>query len=492
MSRPEAHGTDLRQRVVVGARWTVAMKLLERLLGLLSTIILARLLVPDDFGIVAMAYTVIGLVDVLLDLGVHVPLIRDQNAGADKFHTAWTVRAIQSLIAGAAIYLMSAPTAAFFAEPRVEQVMAALAIVAALGGVENIGVVGFQKHLAFGMEFRFFIGKKLAGFVVAIGAAVLLESYWALVLGSFATRLAGIILSYRMHPFRPRPSMSAFGEIWSVSSWVLANNVGAYLLTRADKFFVGSRASAPILGAYAVADEVAALPTTEVLAPIGRVLFPAFSAIRDDPERLKAAFMLAFGVQCLLVLPAATGIAWVADDAVELLLGRNWAEAVPFLQILAFASLAAALSHTATYLLTSLGRLRFLAANAWLQVGVFVILVSLAVPPEDIQSIAWTRVLVGTLSTVVVLAAIWRHGVAGVGDLMRAAWRPLAATAVMSVAVWATRQVMLPPAMALLVSVACGTLAYTGAVLVFWRAAGNPNGAEAALIAEWRRLVRRA
>ena len=160
--------------LVVGMRW------IDRLIGLVSTLILARLLVPEDFGIVAMASVVVGLIDTLLDLGVGSALIQNRDAGREDFDTAWTMRVIQAL--GAALILwFAAPLAAeYFRDPRVVDVIRVMALAMLIGGFENIGIVAFQKNMEFGSDFRFFFFRRLAGFIVTISLAFWLHSYWAM------------------------------------------------------------------------------------------------------------------------------------------------------------------------------------------------------------------------------------------------------------------------------------------------------------------------
>ena len=198
----------------VGMRWT------DRLVGLISMLVLARLLTPADFGLVAMAMVVVGLLDVLLDLGVSAALIQNESSDKLDFDTAWTLRLAQSSIA-AVLIVVGAPWAAdYYHDPRIVDIMRVIAISVFVGGFENIGIVSFQKNMEFGRDFQFFLSKKLFGTVFTIAAALAFRSYWALVLGSLVSRLAGVGLSYRMHDFRPHLSLARLSRIWSSPSGI--------------------------------------------------------------------------------------------------------------------------------------------------------------------------------------------------------------------------------------------------------------------------------
>jgi O-antigen/teichoic acid export membrane protein len=467
--------------VARGAVLAVTMRWTDRLIGIVSTLILARLLAPADFGIVAMASLVVALVDTLLDFGVNTALVQKRSVDAEDFHTAWTLRLGQSAAAAAIIALAGAPAAVeYFNDPRVAPVLWIMALSLLASGFENIGLVALQRNMEFGREFRFFFWRRLIGFAVTIALALALRSYWAMVLGALTGRLAGVALSYVMHDFRPRLSTARLRSLWSFSQWLLARNLGAFGATQVDKLIVGRRAGAGALGHYTLADEVAAMPVTELLAPIGRVLLPAFARLVDRPEELRRAFGLALGTQALVALPAGVGLAMVADNAVPVLLGAQWAASIPLLQALALIGVATALTHSSTYLLLALGRVRLQAAFVWAHFAVLAGLLVFGVPGADPQAVAWTRLVVAVLAAAAFLwlATLATPAVQAV-DLVRHTWRPLAATALMAGALYALPlPTTWPAAMRLVAAIGTGVLLYAVALYTLWRAAGGPEGAE--------------
>jgi lipopolysaccharide exporter len=168
-----------RTSVFKGAILTVSMRWTDRLIGFGSTLILARLLVPADFGVVAMASLVVGLADVLLSLGVNVALIRNHNATPAHYNTAWTLRLAQSAIAATVVFVAAPAAALYFNDPRIIPVLRFMALGMLLVGMENIGIITFQKEMRFGLDFRFVFLKRIVGFLTTILAAWLLRSYWA-------------------------------------------------------------------------------------------------------------------------------------------------------------------------------------------------------------------------------------------------------------------------------------------------------------------------
>jgi lipopolysaccharide exporter len=203
----------------------------------------------------------------------------------------------------------------------------------------------------------------------------------------------GVLLSYQMHPMRPRFSLEKLKEIFSVSQWMLVNSIASYVNRNLDKILIGRRANATIVGGYTLADEISAMPSTEVLAPLNRVLFPAFVAAKNDLAELKRLYLLAQGVQSLLGISAGVGLALVAHDAVLVLLGAKWLFVVPFVQVLALANVVEAITTSGRYVLLTMGKIRSTALVNWLQVVLFAIGALLVLPEGDALQLASIRVV---------------------------------------------------------------------------------------------------
>lgn len=467
------YGAVSSSLIVIGMRWT------DRLLGLISTLVLARLLVPEDFGVVAMASMVVGLIDVMMSLGVNAALIHDREATADDYSTAWTLRLLEATLAGTTIVLVAPLAANYFDDPRVVDVMRVMGLAVAIAGLENIGLVSFQKDMQFGSDFAFFFRRRVIAFVVTLALAWWFRTYWAMVIGALVGKVSGVVLSYLMHEMRPRLTLTKLRKIWAFSQMMLLRGIGNYLGLWIDKLVLGGRVPADIVGGYRLADEVASMPTTEVLAPLGRVLFPAFVESRDDPQTLRHEFLLAFAIQLGVVLPAAVGLALVADLAIPVLLGAKWTFAVPFIRWLAIGQLAIALMHAGGYLLLAMGRVGTLAAVSWLQVLLFAVMAILVFEGADAVRIAQLRLAATVLCTPLLLIMLLgalrgltpRH-------LAGAVWRPVLACATMTAVLLRVDTSALSTAPALVLEVALGAAVYTLTGLIAWVLAGRPPGVE--------------
>lgn len=477
----------VQHRMATGAIWMVLFKLVERSLGLISTLILARLLGPADFGIVAMAVSFIAMAELLTAFGFDIAIIQTPDATESHYHTAWTCNVLLNLSVTLLMLALALPIAHFYGKPEVAWVVCALAFGPLIAGAENIGVVAFRKELDFRREFRFQVSRKLIGFMVVVPLALWLRSYWALVAGMLVSKSAGTVMSYLMHPFRPHFELSRFRELFRFSRWLLFNSLVGFLKERCSDFFVGRLYGPASLGAYNVAYELAHLPTTEIGAPINRALLPGFAKM-STAEEVSAAYAGAVGVLAILALPAAAIIFSVAHFLVPVLLGPKWLSAVPLMQILAFNGALMLFHSSISAVLMGRGfPFRVGVANAS-YVVVLVALLFVFSMRLGVVGAAYAALLTTVLCTPVYLYQI-RHCLAiGPGVFLRAVARPLLAALLTAGAL----RLALPahePAMNVAVSAlwlvggsAAGVLLYTALTLGLWTLAGRPAGAERAVL----------
>lgn len=470
---------NILQRMTNGIAWMVAARMLDRLFGVASTLVLARLLVPADFGLVAMATTIGGLLELLGAFSFDLALIQKKNAERRHYDTVWTFSVLFGLGFALALVLLAGPAAAFYHEPRLPTVMYLTAVAYVIGALNNVGVVAFRKELEFHKEFQFILIRRLVTFGVTIGAALLLRSYWALLLGTLVGRLVNCITSYTMHPYRPRWSLAAAGELFHFSKWLLLNNFLFYMLNNGSSFVIGRLLGANALGMFSVSNEIASLPSTELVAPINRAIFPAMAKMQET-EEIAATWLKLFGMITLLILPVGFGIASVAPTLVQVMLGPQWTAATPVLQLLAiYGALAATQGNNGTvWLAAGHPRMSTLIGAIYLLVlfpCLYVFLRQGVLQDVGKAYLATCAFYVPTsmLLTQRLLRFRWRH-------VLQLALRPLLGVGIMWLAVAALAPAVAawPPVASLAAQCLAGMLVYTASVLLMWQMAGTPNGPE--------------
>lgn len=487
----------IQARVATGAIWMVLFKLVERSLGLVSTLILVRLLSPADFGVVAMAISVIAMAELLTAFGFDTALIQDQSAKASHYHTAWTFNVLFGSVVTLVIALSAPYVAAYYRAPGVEWVMYALALGPLVTGFQNIGIVAFRKDLKFRYEFYFQVSRKLVGFVVTIGLAYWLRSYWALIAGTLATQIFSTGASYWAHPFRPRLSLAERHSLMGFSKWLLFHNIVNYLKNRSPDFVIGRLHGPGALGLYNVSYEMANLPTTELSAPINRALLPGFARLSDEPEQLRRIYTSAMSVLALLAVPAATGIFALADPIVSVALGAQWLAAIPLLQILAFNGALLMLHSSMSALLVGAGRVREVTGVSAAFVAILVAALLLLTPRYGVVGAAFASLATAVAATPIYLAMLRTRLGLPPWIFINALTRPVIASGVMCVVL----TMVVPPRAEvasglqatawLLGGVVLGIVIYVTAIFAMWSLAGRPDGAERHVIDRVAQELRR-
>ncbi|MEO8037144.1 MAG: lipopolysaccharide biosynthesis protein [Betaproteobacteria bacterium] len=476
------------RQIAHGAVWMMGLKLLERSIGLVSTVILARLLLPEDFGLVAMAIAVVALLELMTAFGFDTALIQRQQTGREHYDTAWTFNVFFGLAISALVVVLAVPAATFYHEARLEQILPILALSALVGGFENIGTVAFRKELDFRSEFRFLLAKRLSTFVVTVGLAIAFRSYWALIAGTVTGRFVSVFISYRLHAYRPRISLAARADLFHFSKWLLISSLIQFLNNRSTDFILGRTVGSHGLGIYNVAFEIATLPSTELIAPLNRAVFPAYSRLSTDLDQLRSRFMTVFSMICMAAFPVSVGVLCVAEPAVKLLLGSQWLDAIPLIRIVAISGLIGALQSNLYLVILALGKPK---ANTYLSATVLAV----SLPSIVISSLYFGATgaafahclssIVGLIGISVVFFRLTGVSVGAFGGLMI---RPIVASATMAMVVWgvgswlATNGAVRSSLVDLLVLTSTGAVTYVATIILTWVAAGRPNGPELRLL----------
>jgi O-antigen/teichoic acid export membrane protein len=478
-----AENDGILARTARGAGWVVAWRMATRLLGLVSTLVLARLLVPADFGLVALATSFAFALDACLSLGVEDQIIRTPNPDRVLYDTAFTISLLRGIIVGLMVAAMAPFTATFFEEPRLVPVLLALAATTALSGAANIGVVDFRRRLEFHLEFRLLVLPRVVSILATILIAALTHSYWALIVGIVLQRVSSIAIGYAMHPYRPHLTLQAWRQLLGVSFWTWAIGMVGMLRDRSDSFVVARMVGPAGLGAFAAGSEMATVPTTELGLALNRAAMSGFAEAGRRARRSEEAdaFLRLLGGLVLVTLPAGVGVSLLADAMVALALGPNWVAAGPVVAVLGVASAIAATGSLGSGWLRARAPLRQLCGILAAALLVRLALLLWLTGTMGLTGAA-IAVGVGMVLEAALLVGIVAHRLhLSLTAVVQVVARPLLACLVMALGV-----VLLngggSPARILLTGVPLGMASYGATLLLAWWAAGRPAGAETDLM----------
>lgn len=478
----------LARRVAKGALWLIAARWGVRLLGVASTILLARLLRPADYGLVGMATLLYSLVQSAGDFSLDIDLIRSGSHERERYDTVWTLEIARGLATAALVALLALPVAAMLHEPRLVGISVFIAAIAAISGFVNVGVVEFRSELAFARECVYTLAVKLASFLVAVPLAFAWRDYRALVAGLAASAVARVVLSFALHPYRPRLSLARFRDVFGFSKWLWFSSQLFFVRTRSDELFVGKFVGIAALGFYRIARTVAELPMTELITPVLAAIFPGFSKLSGEGRSLSRGYLAVLAGGLCLMVPLAFGLLVTADLVLDLGFGRQWSAAAPLLRLLAFAAPLELLVGNAYAVFVAMGRPRVFTYTSLINAASFLLLLALLVPTQGAIGAAMALVGASLVGGGLNLVLAQRLVGLSTNELVEALWRPVASGASMAAFLAAFRQVVNfgfgigGEALMLAACVVLGAAIYTVVLLALWASTGYPKGAEATIV----------
>ena len=480
---------SLAVRMAKGAGWIVAWRMCTRVLGIVNTVVLVRLLVPADFGLVALATSLSQTLEGLLAVGVSEALIREKEASNALYNTGFTINLIRSGFIALCILAGAVPAGSFFGDPQLTDILLVLAALTLLNGFENIGIIEFRRDLAFEREFIILVIPRIAGIMTSIAGAILFANYWALIVSIVVARLLRLILTYAMHPYRPGITLSAWRRIVAFSFWTWACSTAVMIQERADSIVIGRVLGPAKVGLYAVGWEIGSLASTELLEPLATAMFAGFSAGWREGADVAQGFFKAISMTLMLTLPIGVGISLVAAPVVSLMFGPRWLDAVFLVQVFALLGVTKVIPYFGATLLGTHGMLniqfRIVIVSLALRVGLLLILV----PLYGLAGAVAAATITAAAVEVMFLVVTFRLFHLRTTDLFRAIWRSILAAAAMALVVYLEGIGWAPPRAGTLemisdlaIASVSGAIVYIGVLLGGWWLCGRPTGAETAFL----------
>ncbi|WNO54519.1 lipopolysaccharide biosynthesis protein [Stakelama saccharophila] len=453
-------------------------------MGLLSTLVLARLLVPADFGLVAIATTMLAVLQTITNMSLGQALIHHPDPTTDHFHAAWTLNALRGLVVGGLFAAAGQPIAVFYGDARLAPVVAVLGASVFLNGLMNPKRIMLQKKLVFWQDFVLTVSAKLVGLIVSVWLAFATKSYWALVWGQVAAQGTSVLVSYMVLPMLPRPRWRASRELFGFSAWLTLSQIVNTINWRFDQLLIGKFLGRSDLGLYTVGDNLALMPTREATLPLTQTLFPAYANVRDDRKRLLRAYQRSQALVTAIALPLGVGMALLAKPLVLIAMGPKWLGAVVVIQALAAIFALQTLGTLVQPLGMSLGATRRLFKRDVMLLVVRVPIIVAGMFLHGLIGVVIARVITGIIAIGFNLTLVRSLLGLPIVEQIRANARTLFAVAVMAAMLTAWHLLLSEPEdqtaliAATAVQIALGGAAYLGTLATTWWLQSRPAGPE--------------
>jgi PST family polysaccharide transporter len=356
----------------------VALNYLAWFLGkavvLISTAVLARLLSPDEFGLVGFATVAVAYLAVLQDLGLGAALIQRRDDLDDAADTVFTLNLVVGVLLAVTMALLAPSVASFFDEPAVAPLVRALSVTFVLNALATTHSALLERGLAFSRKLVPDVGSAIVKGAIGIGCAFGGLGAWSLVWGQIAGSVAVVVLSWAVMPWRPRIRVrrSIVGSLTRFGGAVLVADLVHAAAANLDYVVVGKVLGGTALGIYVLAYRLPELLLLGVVRVLNRAVFPAFASVQDRAETLRRGFLATVRYVPLVVVPVAIGLVLAADPIVRALLGEQWLDAIPVMRIIALSALVSSLMVSDGDVYKATGRPDVLARFAFLKLVLLV------------------------------------------------------------------------------------------------------------------------
>ena len=328
---------NLNQQVATATKWSAITEVMGKLVAPVSSMILARLLTPEAFGVVATLNMVIAFAEIFTDAGFQKYLIQQPFENAEErdkdTNVAFWTNLVMSCVLWGIIAIFAEPLATLVGNPGLGIVLIVACASIPLAAFSSIQMALFKKDLDFKTLFYRRLVAIIVPLVVTVPLAFWMRSYWALVIGTICVNLANAIILTVKSNWRPRLyySFARLRNMFAFCSWAILDAILIWATGYMDIFFIGIMLNDHYLGLYKTSITTVGQITALITSTILPVIMPALAKVRDDHAAMRELLLKLQKYTAILLLPIGFGIFMFSDLITEILLGSQWKEASPFI-----------------------------------------------------------------------------------------------------------------------------------------------------------------
>lgn len=352
----------LGTRTLKGTFWLVLGKGYQQILLLSKVTILGRLLGPEEFGLVGIALLTVQFMATFTHTGFASALIQQPDLSDRDISTAWWVLLGRGTFIAVVLFFLSPWIAAIFKEPRAIPVLRAFGGIQFLLAFASIGIVLLSKSMEFKKLFTYEAWSSTAEVLVAVIIALWYRNVWALVGGILAGTIVRVVISYVIYPYFPRFTfdMRSAINLFKFGQWLLFGAMMFYIFSRSADAMSGIMFGAAALGIYQMASRFALLPTSQIGELFLNAIFPAYSLIQHDAEKLRVVFLKVLQISSFVIIPLTALMIVVVAPIIPLVLGDKWVGVVILIPGVALGGMIQAMLRTGAPLFMAKGKPKLL------------------------------------------------------------------------------------------------------------------------------------
>lgn len=403
-------GGELRDKVASSVAWSIAEKVGSMLLQMVVSIVVARMLMPEDFGVLAILTFFTALCVVIVDSGFSQTLIRKTNPTAEEYKSVFIFNIAISLLLYLVLVAVSPLIARYYEQPIITTITPVLMLFIPLSALCVIQNTIFAREFRFGELSRInFTCSAVAG-GVAITMAVAGWGVWSLVGQRLAQITTKALLLWWRGSWRCNGnfSIAALRDMSSFSFRLMGTDMISYLYNNISQLFIGKMYSAGTLGYFNQAQKLKELPVTSAVQSFQSVTYPALSNIKDNPVKFAESYRRVLMITAAVMFPVMAGMIAISEDMFLLLLGQRWMPTVPYFKILSLTGLFYPLSMIA-YNILKVGSDGGVIIRLEVVKKVIMTIILAATIPHSVIAIAWGLAVMSAIELIINIAASMRY-----------------------------------------------------------------------------------
>ena len=424
---------DLKGRSVRGGAVTMAAQGMTFFLGMASTVVLARLLTPQDFGLIAMVTAVTGFLMMFKNMGLSMATVQKAEVNHGQISTLFWINVILSIGVMLVTAALAPVIAWFYGEPRLTWITLALAGAFIFGGLTVQHQALLRRQMRFGSLALIQIISMLVGILTAIIAAFYGAGYWSLVLMQLATAITSAIAVWVACGWRPGLPVRRSGvrKMLAFGGNLTGFSVINYFARNLDKVLIGWRWGSGSLGLYSKAYGLLMLPLQQIRQPIAVVAIPTLSRLQNEPDQYKRYYYRAINTIAFITMPLVAMLAVLSDEIIRIVLGNQWTDAAIIFKVLAFVAFFQPVTGTCGWVYVSLGQTKRMMHWGLISVPIVVLSFIIGLPWGPVGVATSYTLCTLFILTVPALLFAFRYSPVNLVGFFKAVWHPMAISVIM-------------------------------------------------------------
>jgi PST family polysaccharide transporter len=463
---------SLKQKTISGIAWNTIGKISNQILQFILSVILMRLLLPSDYGLLAMAMVLIGFAGIFSEFGFSSALIQNQNITESHKSSIFWLNIIIGSILTLLFFIFADTFAQFYNNENLTKVIKYLSFSFVISSINIVPGTLLQKEMRYDVINKIDVSIVLLSGILSVFMAFNGWGVMSLVFQSLFSQIVKVPLLYLSTKWKPKFifNKNSIKELFSYSAYLTGFSIINYGARHSDDLLIGKFMGAESLGIYSRAYSLMLMPITQVISLVSNVMFPALSSIQNDKERVKRIFINVIQTIAFITFPMMIGLIAVADNFILGIFGSKWAEVTPIIQILAFVGVLQTIGNPSGWIYTSQGKTDWMFWWGVFGSGSAVIAIVIGVLIGSIYSVAMAYLIINIILAYPVIAIPGKLINMKFSEVYSSVLSILFVSIIMAVIVFFIGKLLpksLPASIKLIIQVLLGAIIYLGTMWFF-------------------------